>query len=257
MLRLIAFDLYGTLMSIRTSERDRRAWNTLAVFLSYHGVPYENAEVRDGYRRLVRAERKRLAAQYGHDDVEIDVRKIFEELVREKRVRQKQEAGERYNSELALTAAEVFRAATTRESARLYDGVREMLAALRGAGVKIALLSNAQYVFTEPELRGQGVLEDFDRVFISAHYEVKKPSEDFFNCLIAWAGEMGIERGNIMMVGNSPYDDIIPARRLGLQTCFVHSPLTEKDSPTPEADILMEEPDMKRLCSMLLQRIGK
>ena len=44
------FDLYGTLIDIRTDEEDLRAWEKLALLFRYHGADYEAAELRGAYK---------------------------------------------------------------------------------------------------------------------------------------------------------------------------------------------------------------
>lgn len=130
-----------------------------------------------------------------------------------------------------------------------------MLKTLKNNGIKIALLSNAQYLYTKPELEQTGIDKLFDKIFISSEYQVKKPSPLFFGKLIEWANSINIEQSEIMMVGNSPYDDINPAINIGLKTCFIHSELTENFDKKPKAGIILDKPDMKKLCQSILEYI--
>ncbi len=244
MIRLFVFDLYGTLAYIRTDENDPRAWLTLATFMRYHSADYEPETLRKRYWELIKEQEKSLAERYGHGGGEIDLVKVYERLYGER--------GVRLDENMIRITAKVLRAASTLEKFRLYDGTKEMLTALKESGARVALFSNAQDCYTRPELETVGILNLFDKAFISSEYGFKKPSVDFFGALIKWAGSLGISPSEIIMTGNSPGDDIIPARRMGLKTCFVRSALTDENDETPGADIVMEQVNMYTLKKLLL-----
>lgn len=48
------FDLYGTLVDIRTDERSPRLWVRMAELYRRNGAVFQPGELRDGYFRLVR-----------------------------------------------------------------------------------------------------------------------------------------------------------------------------------------------------------
>ena len=70
------------------------------------------------------------------------------------------------------------------EYVRLYDGTEEMLRSLKAMGKTLILLSNAQRIFTEYEVKALGILELFDKVFISSDYGVKKPDIRFYEIML-------------------------------------------------------------------------
>ncbi len=47
------FDLYGTLVDIRTNENKASLWKYLAGYMTLQGAPYSAAELRKRYRSLV------------------------------------------------------------------------------------------------------------------------------------------------------------------------------------------------------------
>ena len=67
---------------------------------------------------------------------------------------------------------------------RLYAHAKELLEALRAAGKRVYLLSNAQRTFTEYEMRYLGIYDLFDGVQISSDHGCKKPDERFFRILL-------------------------------------------------------------------------
>lgn len=245
MIKLIAFDLYGTLMTIRTDESLNSSWQTLAAFMGYYGAKYNANELKKRYYELESLEKEKI--KYANDLGEINVGNIYTKLYKEKQVNA--------NANQIEITAKVFRAASTQSISHLYNGVETMLKTLKDNGIKIALLSNAQYLYTKPELEQTGIDKLFDKIFISSEYKVKKPSPLFFGKLIEWANTINIKSSEIMMVGNSPYDDINPARNIELKTCFIHSELTENFDKKPKADIILDKPDMKKLCQSILEYI--
>ena len=45
----IIFDLYGTLVDIKTDESKQTFWEELSLFLSYNGAKYSYYELRNRY----------------------------------------------------------------------------------------------------------------------------------------------------------------------------------------------------------------
>ena len=132
---------------------------------------------------------------------------------------------------------------------RLYPGARELLEALRAAGRRVWLLSNAQAIFTRDELAGLQIADLFDGVYLSSDYGVKKPDRRFFDVLLR---ERRIVPETAVMVGNDGLCDIAGARALGLATVYIRSNLSPAE-PTPHADFVLETPDLPRVQKLLLQ----
>ena len=55
------FDLYGTLVDIRTDEQKPSLWRNLAEFYSLCGAPYTPEEIRERYLALCAQETEALA----------------------------------------------------------------------------------------------------------------------------------------------------------------------------------------------------
>ena len=66
----------------------------------------------------------------------------------------------------------------------LFPGVPEMLQRLKDAGKKVFLLSNAQALFTAPEIPLLGLTKYFDGILLSSDDRVKKPDPAFFEMLL-------------------------------------------------------------------------
>lgn len=240
------FDLYGTLVDIHTDEEPDGVWEKLALFYGYYGALYEPEELHIRYRELTqKAENEKkgvLLAEphYAHEAYpEIQIETVFQRLFLEK--------GVDADLTLSIHAGQFFRALST-EYIRLYEGVRKLLTAIRKRGSRIYLLSNAQRIFTEYELRLLRISEYFDGILISSDYGTKKPDIRFFHAL---QREYGLKPEECLMIGNDEKCDIAGAKSAGMDTCYVHSNLSPECKKEPEATYCQMEMDLEKLCGML------
>lgn len=281
------FDLYGTLVDIRTDEEREELWDKLALFYGYYDAHYTPEELKRRYGELVSGKEAKLkerldgeaAAGNGtecrecpagepaaadrevhkKDDVheshpEIRIEQVFGALFKEK--------GVDADETLAVHAGQFFRILST-EYVRLYDGVTKVLKTLRAAGSRVYLLSNAQRIFTEYEMHTLGIADYFDDILISSEYGVKKPDIRFFEALIK---KHQIDTGRAIMIGNDAKSDILGAKNAGLLTCYIHSnispelPVKEirdaggrvrKEPVFPKADYVLPQMDMEALLKIL------
>lgn len=93
---------------------------------------------------------------------------------------------------------------------------RAALAALR-ADFRIAVVSNYQGNL-DPSLRELGLRDVVDAAVDSAVFGARKPDPAIFAFA---ASEVGAALTECWMVGDSPVNDIAPARTLGMRTCWV------------------------------------
>lgn len=123
-----------------------------------------------------------------------------------------------------------------------------MLETLKKHGKKMYLLSNAQKIFTEYEMRALDIANYFDGIFISSEHGVKKPDIRFFEKLLE---TYGICREQAIMIGNDGICDIEGAKEAGLAALYVHSNLSPEED-APNADYLLEEMDPEKMTEILL-----
>ena len=210
------FDLYGTLVDIRTDEQKPSLWHGTAEFYSLCGAPYTATEIHARYLALCAEETEKLAAAcpvLGTEGVEIELRNVFRRLFEEK--------GITVSATRVEDTALLFRLLSFGREPRLMDGVKKTLGALRRQGAHLYLLSNAQSCFTIPELRRLGLLDGFfDGIFLSSDFGSKKPSSDFFHAALAKAG---LSCSEVLMVGNDPEADIRGAAAVGMKSRYIHS----------------------------------
>jgi phosphoglycolate phosphatase len=95
---------------------------------------------------------------------------------------------------------------------RLYPHVRETLLTLRGAGVKLAVVTNKEGRYTETVLRAHDLLPLFDRVISGDTLPVKKPDPaGVHDCM----QRFGVARERVLFVGDSSID-VATARNAGV-----------------------------------------
>ena len=81
------FDLYGTLVDIRTDEQKPSLWRVAAEYYTLGGAAYTPAGLRARYLALCAEETAALAAAHpelGPDGVEIELRNVFRRLLRKR-----------------------------------------------------------------------------------------------------------------------------------------------------------------------------
>ena len=255
------FDLYGTLVDIHTEEHDPKLWEKMALFYGYYDAHYTPEELEKKFREQIGGREDVLRKEnLKKDDTheaypEIKIEDVFEALYREKGV----DAGK----ELSIHTGQFFRVLAT-EYIRLYDGVYELLEALKKAGKKVYLLSNAQRVFTEYELHAFDLIRYFDDVFISSDYQVKKPDIRFFELL---KEKHQLNPEETIMIGNDAVSDIAGAKQVGFATFYLHSNISPKlpvvthadaqgntveEVQAPDADFVLMELDLAKAAEMLV-----
>lgn len=70
------FDLYGTLVDIRTNEKKQALWNGMRLFYGYYGAEYTPEELKASYGALVSAKEKNA----GYREMKMDLRSLRRRL---------------------------------------------------------------------------------------------------------------------------------------------------------------------------------
>lgn len=234
------FDLYGTLVDLHTDELHPRLWKEMSALYRKHDANYTANELQKDYFRIAR-EMEQEPPYIRETYPEIKIEEVFRRLFLKK--------GITAAPELCISVGEHLRKSSM-EYIRLYDGTKEMLQALRSNGQGVWLLSNAQRVFTAPELKSLGIEELFDGIYLSSDYGCKKPSPRFFNTLLQ---ERSIPVETAIMIGNDAVCDIQGARSVGLHTLYIRTDVPP-DAPLPKADYALKEMDMNQVREILTQK---
>ena len=205
----ILFDLYGTLIDIKTDESLEEIYRGIAHYLTYHGVCLHRWEVRDRYYKIMR----RKKAEGGEEYAEIDVEAIWNTFLAEEDIKSAPE-----RRKLATFLAQIYRA-ISRKRLRLYPDVKKVLDGLRPT-YRMALVSDAQPCYALPEMKAAGLDGYFDPIIISAYYGFRKPDTRLIKKAL---DTMKLGPAEVICVGNDMYRDIYGASRLGIKTIFIDS----------------------------------
>ena len=217
------FDLYGTLVDIHTREDSPALWRRFSVYLAMEGAAYPPEALREMYLQGVKE--MEGSARSGMEPgafPEIDLEPLFRRFYTGRGV----EAGR----EDAARLARVFRALSL-EKLRLYDGAEALLDRLHRAGKRVFLLSNAQALFTRPELRALGLEDRFDGSMLSSEVGRKKPDPAFYRAMLE---KYGLRPEETVMIGNDDRADCHGAARAGLDSMYIfteQSPACQQPLP--------------------------
>lgn len=215
-IRAVAFDCYGTLIEFTTPDFIR----TMAEIARAQGVEADAEALWDRFveaAKVVRGENTHHPAYRRYDEAW-----AFQ--------------FERAAQELGLQADGWLAAAYLKErlsTAAAYREVPVVLDALRPR-YRLVVLSNADDDFLHACLSRNGL--EFDVVVSSEQTQALKPDPAIFQHL---AEVLGLERRQILYVGDNPMPDIVGARRAGVPVVWVNRhghPLPE-GMPAPDVEI--------------------
>lgn len=202
------FDLYGTLVDILTNEDGSLLWEWAAMELKAKYRTNTSAmKLQEDYLRICKEEEDLLAQENGSLYPEIQVEKVWSRIL-----------------DGSCTAQEVcafckaFRE-MSRAKLEVYPGVKEVFQAIRAAGGRIFLLSNAQWIYTEEELKICGLTNSFDDIFISSDYGRKKPDHEFLAQLLS---KHHLAVSETVMIGNEVAADVGIATSVGMDAIYLN-----------------------------------
>jgi len=212
----IIFDLYGTLVDIWTDENDPSVYYSLCKFLRYYGVAFSPDEMAARYQESAAAHLLDHPGPYG----EIDVFLVFEDILA---------AGLKKSPERAMVIwlARLFRSLSTRRLGLFPDA----LPALQELTVdyRLGLVSDAQWVFCEPEIRFLGLEKYLDTVVLSSRYYVRKPAPQIYSHALR---AMLLKPSQALYVGNDPARDVPGPQAIGMPVAIIH-----RDGPEPQTKV--------------------
>lgn len=228
------FDLYGTLIDVKTDETSKNFYKKYTKWLRKKGYFFTWREFMIPFLRIEQAYRLRPSR---YKNPEIAIEPVFREVFATK--------GYVMDDEKLREMAEGFRRLST-EHMYLYPDSLSCLQALKKAGKRIFLLSNAQRSFTWPELEKTGILPYFDGVLISSDEGCMKPDVAFFDIL---CNRYSLEKKESIMIGNELQSDVAGAVSAGIDSLYINrcpvfhqeeNPTYTYVSPTGSFDVIQE-----------------
>ena len=244
------FDLYATLVDIHTNQNPAVFWRRIAAIMHSYGAVYKPSDLKKRYRSLIAANEARLSKELGTEYPEIELGDVFIELLLSAPEYHtlgiwgdphmwSEEVLERWCSAFA----NAFRV-ISRIRFRLYPDTIRVLDKLKEEGKHIYLLSNAQSLFTRPEMEELGLTRYFEDIYISSEHHMKKPEPRFMRDLLE---KHGLNPDESVMVGNEIRSDIVMAARCGVNGILVnHDGYSEREIEDGFAKALETVPDDRR-----------
>lgn len=199
--KAVIFDLYGTLIDIQTDEQDPWIYGVLSQYLSYHFVRIPADELRKEYQTEIRV----ALGQSGQEHADIDVYNVFRSIMR------------RYgrggpNRNEVVSVAMLFRSLSRRRFGA-FQGVYDALSKL-SRNYRLAVVSDAQWVFTDPELEMLGLARFFRTRILSSRFGYRKPDTRLFGEALK---RLWVRPEDAVYIGDNPERDLKGAKAAGMK----------------------------------------
>ena len=221
-IRAIIFDMYGTLVDIRTNEHMDAAFVSISRLLEYRRVFIPGPELKELYF----VEINQQIAKSREKNPEVDVNRAFCHVLSDR--------GRTSDRYLALITTQLYRS-LIREHLSLYEDTFWTLNELKKK-YRLAIVSDAQRVFCTPELRALRLEDFFDALVISSDYKFRKPDPRMFHIALAM---LNMDAEEAIYIGNRYETDILGAKAAGLAACgLIHQSDEDKkripSEPAPD-----------------------
>lgn len=204
-IRAIVLDLYGTLIDIHTQEWKDEVWNRLSLFMQYYGAQTDAGRLRHDFRSGIEQNLKGSQERYP----EVELENIFADIL----------AGYGLDQPfLPEACCKLFRV-MSRERFGLFPEVLPVLGKMKSSGYPMALVSNAQRVFSAIEMRILGLHEFFLHSFFSSDIGFQKPDPRLFSLACS---ALGVEPAAAVYIGDNPQNDIPGAKLTGMPVIILN-----------------------------------
>ncbi len=214
-LKAILFDIYGTLFisgsgDIGVSQERFRKSDALTALCERYHIPWSPEQIgQQLFAAIKDAHTQKKAAGIDHPEVEID--RIWQGILGWPRMEQVRGWAQAYEGVVNPTFP--------------MPGLDHVLRTLRGRGVPMGIISNAQfftprlfdtYLGAHPEDLGFSP----DLTLYSYRFGCAKPSMVLFDLAVSRLRQRGISPETVLYVGNDMRNDIYTASKAGFQTAL-------------------------------------
>lgn len=107
------------------------------------------------------------------------------------------------------------------DGVRLYDGVPTLLAELRDAGHRVAVVTNGTSAQQRAKIARCGLGSRVDAVVVSGEEGVAKPDPRLLEIALDRLGAAGVDRDEVWMVGDTAHADVAAGHAAGVRTAWV------------------------------------
>ncbi len=217
-IRVILFDMYGTLVDIKTNEHRDDVFDSLSRFLEYRRVFIPGWELKELYFDQINQQLAKSRERYP----EVDIARAIEHVL-EKR-------GSTNNRNLSMIVTQLYRS-LCREHLRLYSDTFWTLNEFRKR-YRLGIISDAQRLFCKPELRTLRLENFFEVIVISSDFGFRKPDPRLFNIAMDL---FDVKPSEAAYIGNSYQTDVIGAKAARLAVAgLIRQTESEKKTYTNE-----------------------
>ncbi len=197
----IFFDLYGTLIDINTDEYDLRVYSVLSHYLSYHLVNIAPEKLRETYFQEIQFYWSQSKELYP----EVDLYRVFSDIMHRYGKR-------KYPRSAIIDTAMLFRSLTIRRF-DVFAGVYDVLATLM-ENTGVAIISDAQWIFTQPEMEMLGLTRFIRFSILSSRVGFKKPDIRLFEMAMR---KLSVQPEESAYIGDNPSKDLVGAKKSGMK----------------------------------------
>ncbi len=237
------FDLYGTLIDINTNEWKYSLWKNMSYYYKFNGASYKPTELKNAYEKSCVDFRNKVPRDKYEKYPDIVIEEVFKFLYEKK--------GIKASVDLALQTGKIFRVLSTKYI-KLYDGITDMLQSIKNEGGKIFLLSNAQRIFTEPEMKLLDLEKYFDGILLSSDWGCSKPDYKYYDLIFK---KYNLNKEESIMIGNDWKSDIQGAYNYGIDSLYIHSNISPEIQGNLLSTYTIMDGDFKKMKEILLENI--
>lgn len=190
------FDLYNTLISIRTDEHSADSWHgVVRLFDEKCGIKTDPETLIRLYDECWARHLDELSKTSKYAYPEGDITVVYKLMA--------SSLGGTLTDADAVTCAKIAREESMRQFS-VFPGTVELLKALKNSGGKLYILSNAQSSFTFCELGRSSITDLFDGIMLSSDYGCRKPDVAFFDFLFK---KYKLNKRSTVMIGDDVNSD--------------------------------------------------
>lgn len=233
--KAVFFDLYGTLINIRTDENDPWVYETLSRYLAYHSVNISPEELKKTYQESIQQYLSHSKEEYP----EVDVYDIFFGIINKYGKR-------KYSKGTVIDTIMLFRSLTIKTFG-VFDCVYDVLVSL-GRRYKLAIISDAQWIFAEPEMAMLGLDQFIKHRILSSKAGYKKPDIRLFQQAM---NDSGTYAADSVYIGDNPYKDLVGAKKAGMKCILYRSSCSDYNGVHPDG-CFYEYPELENIIREIL-----
>lgn len=201
----VIFDCYNTLIDIKTEDDSTETFSPVSNWLIYQGVKIDPEELMAEFKRTSKEELEKRWEK--HPEVRVEL--VFGKICKRHALWDIDE------SFVGTESARAYRAASLRHL-RAFKQSAKLLKKLEG--YPMAIVSNAQAIFVEPELKYLDLHKYFQFVVVSSEFGHRKPDP---RIILEGARKLGLKPEEILSIGDNTEQDITPSEKLGMKAMLI------------------------------------